>query len=284
MGYDDWLICRTHHANSGQLYTHNGDPEFSPPGFGPDFEADQTAAFFADSSSRVGGRPWFCHLNLGPPHMPLADMPAHYLHLYDPEQVTLRPNVPQPFDDARHAETYKTYRWDYRHYLAHMPHADRLPDGFDIRALTALYWGAVTWVDDVVGRVLDALEASGQADNTLVIFTSDHGDMLGSHDRFGKATLHEESIRVPLIARGPGLPQGAVPSEGVASLVDLAPTLLDAAGLTPARHHAGSLLVPDAPLRGSRPRCRLHRDRRRRHRHPHHPSPLRLTVSRWDPC
>ena len=244
VGYDDWLICRTHHANSGQLYTHNGGPEFSPTGFGPDFEADRVARFFADQASAANSRPWFCHLNLGPPHMPLADMPDPYLNLYDPRSIRLRPNVPQPFNDAKHAEIYKSYRWDYRHYLAHMPHADQLPDGFDIRDLTSLYWGAVTWIDDVVGRVLDALDQSGQAEETLIMFTSDHGDMLGSHDQFGKSLLYEESIRVPLIARGPGLPQGGVPSDGVASLVDLAPTLLDAAGLDRPDAMQGQSLLP----------------------------------------
>ena len=244
VGYDDWLICRTHHANSGQLYTHNGGPEFSPPGFGPDFEADRAAAAIAGDGSAADGRPWFCHLNLGPPHMPLADMPDRYLDLYEPAGIPLRANVPQPFDNEKHLETYKTYRWDYRHYLAHMPHAERLPDGFDIHALTALYWGAVTWIDDVVGRVLDALDASGQADETLVLFTSDHGDMLGSHGRFGKSSLYEESVRVPLIARGPGLPRGGVPSDGVASLVDLTPTLLEAAGLDRPEAMQGESLWP----------------------------------------
>jgi choline-sulfatase len=244
VGYDDWLICRTHHANSGQLYTHNGGPEFSPQGFGPDFEADRAAAFFADQSAHPGRRPWFCHLNLGPPHMPLADMPDPYLDLYEPGEIRLRENVPQPFDDAKHAETYKTYRWDYRHYLAHLPHADELPEGFNIRALTALYWGAVTWIDDVVGRIVDALEQSGQAEDTLIFFTSDHGDMLGSHDRFGKSSLYEESIRVPLIARGPGLRRGTVASDGVASLVDLAPTLLSAAGIDRPDRMQGRSLLP----------------------------------------
>ena len=244
LGFERYLIPRTHHANSGQLYTEGGGPEFSPPGFGVEFEAGEVCRFLDDAPAESGGRPWFLYYNICPPHMPLADMPERYLTMYDPAAVRLRPNVPVPFDDAAHAETYKSYLWDYRHYLCHMPHADRLPDDFDLAALTALYWGATTWVDDAVGRVLAALDAAGLAENTLVLFTSDHGDLLGSHGLLGKGTLHEESCRVPMLLRGPGVAAGAVASGGVASLVDLAPTLLDAAGLGLPPHLHGASLLP----------------------------------------
>ena len=65
--------------------------------------------------------------------------------------------------------------------------------------MTALYYGLTTWVDDMVGRLMAGLRANGLLDNTIVVFTSDHGDNLGSHQRFNKGLLIEESIRIPMI-------------------------------------------------------------------------------------
>jgi choline-sulfatase len=238
LGFDHYVIPRAHHAHSAQLFTENGGPEFCPPGFSVDFEAERFEQFVSNEQS---ARPWFCYYNISPPHMPLADMPERYLTMYDPADVVLRANVPQPFDDAAHADTFRTYRWDYRHYLNRMPHADELPEGFGLRELTALYYGAITWVDDTVGRILAALEATGQADDTLVVFTSDHGDNFGSHGLFGKSHLIDESCRIPMLFRGPGVSKG-VATRAVPSLVDLAATLLTAAGCDVPGHLQGTAL------------------------------------------
>ena len=113
-----------------------------------------------------------------------------------------------------------------------MPHAskerpvtDRLPDGFDLRDLTALYYGAISWVDDIVGEVMRRLEASGQLDNTIVCFLSDHGDNLGSHQVWNKDRFWEESIRIPYMLRGPGVKAGCHNTEEQAQLIDVMPTI-----------------------------------------------------------
>ena len=86
-------------------------------------------------------------------------------------------------------------------------------------------------IDEQVGRLLEALEATGQLENTIVIFTSDHGELLGDHGLYLKGPFfYEPSIRVPLIVAGPGVRSGAR-SPALVELADLAPTLLDAAGL-----------------------------------------------------
>lgn len=137
--------------------------------------------------------------------------------------------MPGDFDAAAHDSTFRTYLWDFRHYLNRMPHiADA--DAASLEELTALYLGATAWVDDTLATVLRTLDATGQTDKTLAVFTSDHGDMLASHNLFGKGTLHEESYRIPMMIEGCGVKSGHVDS-GVGSLIDVAPTFLTAAGV-----------------------------------------------------
>ena len=110
--------------------------------------------------------------------------------------------------------------------------ADAMSDA-DHRWLRAAYWAMCELIDRQVGRMLAALEASGQAENTLVIFMSDHGEMLGDHGIYLKGPFfYDPAVRVPLILSWPGK---VAPGRhtGLAELVDLAPTLLEAAGLSP---------------------------------------------------
>ncbi len=94
----------------------------------------------------------------------------------------------------------------------------------------ASYRALCTFVDREVGRVLDALEQSGQAEDTLVLFTSDHGDMMGQHGFWVKSVMYDSSARVPLIMAGPGIGPGAW--EAPVSLIDFAPTICGALGVT----------------------------------------------------
>jgi choline-sulfatase len=241
IGFDDYLIPHNHHAHSAQPFTHNGGPEFCPEGFSVDFEAEEVCRFLASDQSKE--TPWFMYYNISPPHMPLADMPRQYLEMYDRSQTDFdyeRPNYPKGFSFSD--DTIATYLWDYRNYLHHLPHANS--GGKDMRDLIALYYGATTWVDDKVGEVMKALDDAGLADDTLVIFTADHGEMLGCHGRSGKATLYEESCRVPFIAAGCGIPADTVASDGVASLVDVGPTALSVAGAEVPDHLHGTDLLP----------------------------------------
>jgi choline-sulfatase len=89
-----------------------------------------------------------------------------------------------------------------------------------------------SFADDNVGRVLRALEASAEADRTRILFLSDHGDNLGARGLWGKSTMYEESVKVPMILAGPGIPEGEVCGTPV-SLVDAHPTVLDAVGTPP---------------------------------------------------
>src|SRR3546814_459571 len=104
----------------------------------------------------------------------------------------------------------------------------------DHRLVRAAYWAMCDLIDQQVGRMLDALDRTGQRENTIVIFMSDHGEMLGDHGIYLKGPyFYEPAVRVPLIVSWPGTIAGGRSVPEMVELVDLAPTLLDAAGLAP---------------------------------------------------
>ncbi|MBL6766337.1 MAG: sulfatase-like hydrolase/transferase, partial [Verrucomicrobiae bacterium] len=102
----------------------------------------------------------------------------------------------------------------------------------DRREVTAAYYAMCEHIDHEVGRILDALEESGQRENTIVIFMSDHGEMLGDHGLYLKGPhFYEEAVRVPLVMRWPGRFKAGLRVDGLVELTDLAPTLLDCVGI-----------------------------------------------------
>lgn len=247
LGFDHYLIPAVQHAHTAQWFCEDGGEIFSPPGYSVDYEIERVQRFLAEPARQSD--PFFLYYNISPPHMPLADAPERYRTMYSRGDVLVRPNVAE--DRIRDRDNaLKSYLWDYRYYREHLPYTRALPAGCDLTWIHALYMGLTTWVDDTVGKLLQALQENGLAENTIVVFTSDHGDNLGSHGRMGKSTLNEESIRIPLCVAGPGVAQGRV-SVQVASLLDLAPTLLACAGQPSPAHMQGRNLGP--ALRGIAP-------------------------------
>ena len=112
------------------------------------------------------------------------------------------------------------------------------------RALMARYWGNVTLVDRSVGRILKALEESGKADDTIVVFTSDHGELMGDHGILGKTLMYEESIKVPMLLRAPMLDHASRRIGGRFSHIDLVPTLMELLGLERPGRLQGRSRVP----------------------------------------
>jgi arylsulfatase len=186
----------------------------------------QMAINFIEASAGFD-TPWLFSVNMFDPHHPF-DPPAEYIERYlvKLEDVPLPNYVPGELDDKPefqrrdHLGAYDRPGW--------FAYSDMSPD--DHRLIRAAYWAMCDLIDEQVGRLLDALERTGQLDNTLVVFTSDHGEMLGDHGIYLKgAYFYEPAIRVPLIVAGPGVASG-VTSDALVELMDLAPTLLDAAG------------------------------------------------------
>ena len=110
-----------------------------------------------------------------------------------------------------------------------------MDDGLDDqrrRLATACYYGLCTWVDRQVGRVIGALERTGLSETTRVVYTSDHGDNIGARGIWGKSTHYDDAVGVPMIVAGPDVARGRVCRTPV-SLVDVAPTIMDAVGEDP---------------------------------------------------
>lgn len=241
LGFDYSLYPRVHHRHSGQSYVENDGEEFQVEGFSVRFESDQVGGYLRDREHRE--HPFFLYYSISPPHMPLMDAPETYLDMYDPADIPLRPNV---YRDGRlpcDEHWFKVYLWDFLFYEKDLPFTRNLPPGFDLRHLIALYYGMTTWVDDMVGRLMHFLKAYHLAENTIVVFLSDHGDNLGSHHLFNKGRLIEESIRIPLVFHASGRLKPRVDSATTAQLIDVMPTLLSLCGGSVPAHVQGSDLA-----------------------------------------
>lgn len=181
--------------------------------------ASKAQIWLAEHAAKPTDKPWVLFVSMVAPHFPLTAPPEWFYHYADmdlpmPKLYALESRPHHPFAD----ENARVLDWD-THF--HTPN--------DVRRAIAGYSGLVSYMDEGVGRILGELERSGLVENTLVIYTSDHGDNLGARGLWGKCTLHEESAGVPMIIAGPGVAQGAVLTEPV-SHVDCAVTILQAAG------------------------------------------------------
>jgi len=172
--------------------------------------------------TRDPDRPFFQVCSYNGPHPPFM-IPVPYFSMYDPADVPVPGNFgPNIGEHEIHAESY------YRDLFN-----DHGSDFDQWRASYAVYWGFVTMIDDFVGQLLGVLDDQSLSDDTIIVFSSDHGENLGSHGLWQKMVAFEESIRVPLIFSVPGKISGER-SLTPASLVDVAPTLSALCGL-PAR-------------------------------------------------
>ncbi len=171
-----------------------------------------------------GDTPWFVHISYLRPHPPyLATEPYH--DMYDPDAV---PNpVRAPTREAEGAQ-HPLLAVAIDHPELASPDDER-----DLRQLRATYYGMITEVDDQIGRVLDWLDESGRAAETLVVFTSDHGEMLGDHWLLQKLGWFDEAYHVPLLVRDPRAEADATRGTAIPHFsehVDVIPTILDLLG------------------------------------------------------
>ena len=191
-------------------------------GSGPMIEADdaiESAAleYLRDPARKNG--PFALCVGFVAPHFPFV-VPEPYFSMYYPDATDL-PDMP-----PCHLENLP-------------PAAQRLRQAFGFRGYSddevmrarAAYYGLITYLDDKISRLLDALQEHGLAEDTVVIHTSDHGECLGSRGLFGKFTLHDEAAAIPFIMAGPEVPVGKVVETPV-SLVDCFPSVLEAVGAT----------------------------------------------------
>lgn len=166
------------------------------------------------------GKPWVLFVSFVAPHFPLTAPPEHFYRFWNREL-----DMPKLY--AREERPRHPYLEDYRNSFCYDDYFDS-PE--QVKRALAGYLGLVRYVDENIGKVLSALEETGLAASTRVMYTSDHGDNLGSRGLWGKSTMYEEIARVPLIIAGPGIPEGRRVATPV-SHVDAYPFILESAGV-----------------------------------------------------
>ena len=235
---DVWIRSFTHGDaiyTGGMPHPHQGgqfQTEFAH--FDADADADQhfqdyradrhSSEEIADAAIEfLNGRaandsPFLMYVAFIAPHDPRMS-PDEYLAMYPPENVPLPDNY-MPFHSFDQGDYYLRDE-----VIAGFPRSPKV-----VRENIADYYAMITHMDDQIGRILTALEASGQADNTLVVFTSDHGLAVGKHGLMGKQNQYDHSVRVPFILRGPGI-DGSTDAPGMFYLNSIFPTVADLANV-----------------------------------------------------
>ncbi len=204
-GFDTSLIWtkENQHWNLGQYHPATGEP-VQPKGYNATLMTDQALEFIGKQRTR----PFFLMLSLHPPHANFLDAPDDKKALYPEGSLPRRPN----HADSSVKPGEKAFNFDsdnYRGYHAH-----------------------ISAVDDELGRLMASLDQLGLAKNTILLYSSDHGSMQGSHGLGGKRQCFEESLRVPFLAYAPGRVRPAA-SDALFSTIDIMPTLCGLAGLKP---------------------------------------------------
>lgn len=206
---------------------------------------------------REDERPLFFYLSYMKPHAG-HNVPKGYEDMYDLDSIEYAKQPPVKYTGSLNGSELSTKREEYD-YSTHSKGVNRREMYTDYwknateeewKLMTMRYYANVTWIDDMMGRTLDALREKGILDNAIIVYTSDHGESLGEHYyRFNKYTLYESSVRVPLIISGTALPESVKrnsindrPTENV----DILPTFLDLVNIKPERQLPGENLLQDS--------------------------------------
>ena len=199
-GFDYWKVLEcTHDYNHSFYYAGNDPTKLTWPGYDAIAQTQDAIQYLKDHTH--GDKPFLLFVSWGPPHNPYETAPQKYRDMYEPDKIELRPNVPE--------KLHKKAQQDLAGYYAHC-----------------------TALDDCVGELLKTLDETGLTGNTIVVFSSDHGAMLGSQGQDRKQRPWDESIRVPLLVRYPrDLGNTGRRLDTPINTPDLMPTLLALAGL-----------------------------------------------------
>jgi len=198
-GFEYWKALECTHNYSNSHYYADGPEKLTWEGYDALAQTRDAQAYLRDRARQ--GRPFLLVLSWGPPHDPYHIVPTAYRRLYDPARLKLRPNVPAAMEKAA-------------------------------RQMLAGYYAHCTALDDCVGMIRQTLRETGLERHTLLVFTSDHGDLLGSHGGRNKQQPYDESIRVPLLMHWPERWGGTSRKlEAFINAEDLMPTLLGLCGV-----------------------------------------------------
>lgn len=210
-GFDFWYAYGTYDNHNRPEYWTTDAPRSERTvvdQWGPEHEADMAIRYIRNDGGdmRDPSKPFGLVVSMNPPHMPYQLVPERYLEPYDGQSTEALMNRPNVNQDGT-TDGGRLYRRHIRNYYAQ-----------------------ITGVDHQFGRILDALKREGLDQDTIVVFTSDHGNCLGIHEQVSKNVHYEESMRVPFLIRWPGKIQAGV-DELLLSTPDIFPTLLELMGL-----------------------------------------------------
>lgn len=223
MGFDYWYSYGTFDEHLTPHYWKDSPEQIQINEWSVAHETDVALAFMEEK--RQQDKPFALFLSWNPPHSPFELVPEKYKELYKDKTIEKRANV-QIADP----------------FLVHT--GETIPGGEEQWERSAKdYFAAISGIDEQFGRLLESLNNWGIAEHTIVVLTSDHGELLGSHGMFAKHSWHEESIGVPFMIRWPERLRAHV-CEEVLNTVDIMPTLLDLAGLSIPGTVQGSSAAP----------------------------------------
>ena len=191
-GFQYWKALECSHNYNKSAYYAGDSPEMKLwDGYDAIAQAEDAQQYIRNHAQDE--QPFFLFISWGTPHAPYRTAPQEYLDMYDPKEMQLHPNVPPEMDSM-------------------------------VRVDLAGYYAHCTALDDQIANILQTLEETGTSDNTIILFTSDHGDLLGSHRAYKKQQPYEESIRVPMLIRHPQVLSGEY--SALMNSYDIMPTLL----------------------------------------------------------
>ncbi len=246
---DDWGQFLKINGYERPNHRHRSDPDWNTKfqGVAWDLPEEMHSDVFIGKSavawvnSYRGEKPFFLQVGFTGPHEPWDPLPRH-LELYKDKQMP--PPVTMPNDLDNKPPQHATHK----HFHSQVDHESRIDlsqaTDADIEHMRRHYYAKITTVDEQLGYVLDALEESGHLDNSLIIFCSDHGEMLGDHTLSYKWLMYDPIVHVPMIIKSSSQTSGKQDIHELVSLMDIGPTILEAAGIEKPSYLEGQSLLP----------------------------------------
>ena len=230
-GYDGWVLY-----GHPYRYVSETDRDLMP----DELLAEFVEGYLAERPASTDKRPFFLNIGINRPHAPLV-APKKYFDMFPLDEIQLAPRLEDDLKDCAEF-LWKDYQTgEVGQSFGFKSYTETAEKGY-MKRWTQAYLACVAFADDMVGRILTALENSPYADNTLVVITSDNGYHMGEKNYKFKNSAWEESARIPLVIAGPGVAKGKICTKPV-SLIDLYPTFNDFSGLDSDPH-------PHLPLGG----------------------------------
>lgn len=220
MGFDFWAVRNCNHNHFDSYYCGQTNEHIPLPGYEPEAQTDLAINYINQHKDK----PFCLFMSWGPPHDPYK-APDSYMKQFPPEQIGYRPNVNEremvdyllETDKSEINERHAKMRKSWRHTLDNEK---------PMREMIQGYYAATKALDDCIATLVKAIDKAGLRDNTILVFTSDHGDMLGSHRMASKQMPYEESISIPFLIRYPNRIPAETVTDALLSPVDIMPTLL----------------------------------------------------------